>query len=434
MGLALPIMAGNFLQTLYNLTDAWFLGKVDVASLSAPSVAMPIIWFLTVFAMGFSMAGTTLIAQARGMGSDDKVNLYLGQLTFFLLLLSIVISIFGILVTDPILFLMNTPTEVSDLASVYLRIIFAGLPFMFLTVIQQAAYQGVGNGVTPLIIQSVTVGLNVIMDPIFIFGWGPIPPMGVKGAAWATLLARSIAALLALILLVRGYGGLKLKLSNMKPRRKELKLLIRVGLPTSLGQAMTALGFTVLQGVINGFGTAAIAAFGVGNRLIGLFNMPAMGISQATAALVGRHLGADDKEKARSIVHMSLTTIMVFLIPSMTVTFLFGNHFTRFFVNDPQVIALGARLFQVVSASVIFFGLFTVFGGVFQGGGYTKPYMILNIVRLWVLRLPLAWFFGYPLGMGPDGVWWAMFISNIGVFVASALIYRRGRWAQKLQL
>ncbi len=327
-------MAANFLQTLYNLTDAWFLGRLDAASLSAPAVAMPIIWFLTVFAMGFSVAGTTLISQSKGKGSPEKVNLYLGQMTFFLLILSIFIGFIGVIATNSILSLMKTPAEVAVHASVYMRIIFAGLPFMFLTIIQQASYQGVGNGMVPLLIQVVSVAINVILDPLLIFGIGPLPELGVAGAGWATLIARSIAASVSLLLLVRGFRGLKLTLSNMKPRRKELGLLIRIGLPASLGQGMTALGFTVLQGVINGFGTAVIAAFGIGNRLIGLFNMPAMGLSQATAALVGQALGGGKKDEAKHIVRLSHISVFSFLIVSMTLTFLWGNHFTRFFVNE----------------------------------------------------------------------------------------------------
>ena len=432
MKLALPIMAANFLQTLYNLTDAWFLGRLDAASLSAPAVAMPIIWFLTVFAMGFSVAGTTLISQSKGKGSPEKVNLYLGQMTSFLLILSILIGFIGVIATNSILSLMKTPAEVAVHASVYMRIIFAGLPFMFLTIIQQASYQGVGNGMVPLLIQVVSVAINVILDPLLIFGIGPLPELGVAGAGWATLIARSIAAFVSLLLLVRGFRGLKLTLSNMKPRRKELGLLIRIGLPASLGQGMTALGFTVLQGVINGFGTAVIAAFGIGNRLIGLFNMPAMGLSQATAALVGQALGGGKKDEVKRIVRLSHISVFSFLIVSMTLTFLWGNHFTRFFVNDPEVIGYGSQLFRIVSVSVIFFGLFTVFGGVFQGSGYTKAYMVLNVIRLWGVRLPLAWLLGYPLGLGPAGIWWAMFVSNITVFVAALVIYRRGAWMQAL--
>lgn len=425
-------MLANFLQTLYNLTDTWFLGRLDAASLSAPTVSMPIIWFLTVFAMGFSIAGTTLISQSKGSGSCNKVNLYLGQMTVLLMVLSVFIGFLGILITRPLLSLMKTPGDVGESASIYMRIIFAGIPFMFLTIVLQAAYRGIGNSMIPLMVQIVSITLNVALDPLLIFGLGPFRPMGVAGAAWATLTARSLAALISLILLFRGFRGLKLSLENIRPRRKEQKLLLKIGLPASLGQAMTALGFAVLQGVINGFGTPVIAAFGIGNRLIGLFNMPAMGFSQATAALVGQALGGRRIDEAKRINRLSQISIFIFLMVSMSLTFFWGNRFTGFFVKDPEVVIYGAKLFRIVSASVVFFGMFMVYGGVFQGSGYTKAFMALNIIRLWGLRLPMAWILGYPAGLGPEGIWWSMFISNIIVFSAALAIYQRGKWITAL--
>ena len=425
-------MLANFLQTLYNLTDTWFLGRLDAASLSAPTVSMPIIWFLTVFAMGFSIAGTTLISQSKGSGSCNKVNLYLGQMTVLLMVLSVFIGFLGILITRPLLSLMKTPGDVGESASIYMRIIFAGIPFMFLTIVLQAAYRGIGNSMIPLMVQIVSITLNVALDPLLIFGLGPFRPMGVAGAAWATLTARSLAALISLILLFRGFRGLKLSLENIRPRRKEQKLLLKIGLPASFGQAMTALGFTVLQGVINGFGTPVIAAFGIGNRLIGLFNMPAMGFSQATAALVGQALGGRRIDEAKRINRLSQISIFIFLMVSMSLTFFWGNRFTGFFVKDPEVVIYGAKLFRIVSASVVFFGMFMVYGGVFQGSGYTKAFMALNIIRLWGLRLPMAWILGYPAGLGPEGIWWSMFISNIIVFSAALAIYQRGKWITAL--
>ncbi|MDT8299761.1 MAG: MATE family efflux transporter, partial [Spirochaetaceae bacterium] len=368
-----------------------------------------------------------------GKGDSLRVNLYLGQMTAFLLVLSLVIGAAGIIITPGILRLMKTPSDVSVYAAPYMRIIFAGLPFMFLTVVQQFAYQGIGNGIVPLAVQGVSVLLNVILDPLFIFGLGRFPAMGVAGAAWATIIARSIAAGISMWLLVSGSRGLKLKLSAMRPKRKELGFLIRIGLPSALGQSTTALGFTVLQGVINSFGTPVIAAFGIANRLIGLFNMPAMGVGQATAALVGQSLGANRPDEAKRTVHMALISVFVFLMVTMSFSFFFGNQFTRFFVDDPEVIRYGAQLFRVVSVSVVFFGMFMVYNGVFQGAGYTKVGMILGITRLWGIRLPLALLIGRGLGFGASGIWWAMFISNLAVYLAALVMYRRETWMTALK-
>ncbi|MCK5196929.1 MAG: MATE family efflux transporter, partial [Spirochaetales bacterium] len=298
-------MLGNFLQMLYNLADSYFLGKVGKEALSAPSISMNLIFFLIIFAFGFSSAGTTLISQSSGKGDKRKTDFYLGQMTILLLIVASLISVFGIVFTDKLLHLMQVPMDTFQYTSDYLKIILAGIPFMFMSFILRSALQGIGDSVTPLIVQSVTVFLNILLDPIFIFGLGPIPAMTVRGAAYATVLARMVASVIAIVILLKGSKGIKLHFADMVPDKKAIKLLLKIGLPSSIGQGISALGFTVLQGVVNGFGTAVIAAFGIGNRLIGLFNMPAMGISQATSVLVGQNLGAKNYSNVKKIVKHS---------------------------------------------------------------------------------------------------------------------------------
>jgi Na+-driven multidrug efflux pump len=188
----------------------------------------------------------------------------------------------------------------------------------------------------------------------------------------------------------------------------------------------------VLQGVVNTFGTAVVAAFGVGNRIIGLFNMPALGFSQATTSLVGQQLGAKRKDRAVTVVKQSVVTVTVFIVVGMTLTFFFGSSFVRFFIDDPEVIQHGATMFRVISMSVVLFAMFTVAVGAFQGGGDTKPVMYLNIGRLWGLRLPVAYLLAIVLHMGPNGIWWAMFVSNLVTAVVGFAILKRGRWLHKI--
>ncbi len=432
MKIALPLMAGNLVQTLYNLTDAFFLGKLGKAELSAPTIAFPIIFFLILFGIGLSMAGTTLIAQSHGKGSRERVDFYLGQSTSILLTAALLIAGLGIVLSEPLLLLLQTPQDVFDFTRDYMLIVFAGLPFMFGFIVMQSAMQGIGRTVVPLVIQVITVGLNIILDPLFIFGLGVFPSWGVRGAATATVIARAIGSFIALYILLRGKYGMQLKFINMQPQLKSVRLFLRIGLPSSFGQAVSALGFTVLQGLVNSFGTAVIAAFGVGNRLIGLFNMPAMGISRATTSLVGQRLGAKDPEGARQVVVLSILAIQVFLLPAMTLAFFYGSSFIRFFVDDPQTMRYGAQLFRVVAPSVVFFGFFHSTIGAFQGAGDTKPVMYLNIARLWALRLPVAYGLAYVIGIGPGSIWWAMFVSNMITAVVSLYYFHSGRWLTAL--
>jgi putative MATE family efflux protein len=430
--LALPIMLNNLLQMLYNLVDAFFLGRVSAAALTAPTISFTMIFFLVVFGMAFSMAGTTLIAQSKGRGDLERANFYAGQVAALVLGLSIVISIVGLLATPTLLRVMQVPAESLEYTRVYMTIIFSGLPFMFIGFIHRAVLQGVGDSVTPLIVQVVTIGLNVILDPILIFGLGPFPRMEVAGAAIATVFSRFVGSAIALVMLTRGVRGIRIRWRNLKPDRAAFKRLAQIGFPAAIGQAVPAFGFTVLQAIVNTLGTAVVAAFGVGNRIVSLFNMPAIGFSQATTSIVGQRLGARRKDQAVTAVKQSVLTVGVFITIGMTIAFFFGSSFVRFFVDDPQVIAYGAELFRILSPSVVVFALFTVTIGAFQGGGDTKPVMVLNITRLWGIRVPLAYLLVLAFSWGPSGVWWAMFASNLITATAGFYWLSRGRWLTRI--
>lgn len=430
--LSLPIMAGYFFEMLYNLADAFFLGRLGKEALAAPAVAFPIIYFLVVFAIGFSSAGTTLISQAVGKKDDSKVDFYLGQTTTIMLVVSLIFSITGLLLANPMLKLFAVPEDTFLVARQYMTIILIGLPFMFMRLVLQAALHGIGDSVTPLYILAGAVVLNIILDPLLIFGVAFIPPLGVRGAAIATVISRFVASVIAVIILIRGKRGVQLRLFYMKPNIKSLSLFLRIGIPASVGQAVSALGFTVLQGLVNTFGSAIIAAFGVANRIFGIFHMPAMGISNAMAVLVGQSIGARQHETAWMVLKQSMITIFIFVFIGMTFTFFKGASLVRFFIDDPEVLSYGASIFRIVSMSVVVYTLFMVMIGAFQGAGDTKPIMFLSSARLWLLRLPLAFLLARTAGLGPTGIWISMVISNVFVTLGGFILISRGKWLHKL--
>jgi len=430
--LALPIMAGNFIHSLFNLVDTFFLGRVGKEALSAPAIAMPIIFFFIVFGMGFSIAGTTLIGQSKGKNDTARAEFYLGQMTVFVVLASIIISILGVSFTPVFLRVINVPADSYDYTFIYMRIIFLGVPFMYISFIFQAALRGIGDSMTPMVIQIVAVLLNILLDPLLIFGLGFFPRLEVAGAAIATVLSRFAASVFAIVLLVRGRRGIRLQVQNLKPDRNALGLFVKIGFPASLGQAVSALGFTVLQGIVNGFGSSVVAAFGIGNRVINMFNMPGMGLSQAAAVLTAQNLGRKDYTGAKKAVTLAMRSIFIFITAGMFYTTVWGKHLIRLFIADPEVLVIGTRMFRIFGPSVIFFSLFTIINGAFQGGGDTKPVMIMNVMRLWVFRVPLAWFLAHFLELGYNGIWYAMAASNICIAVISYLLYRKERWMYKI--
>ncbi len=432
--LALPIMGGNLLQSFYNLVDAFFLGRLGPHQLSAPGIIFPILFFLIVFASGFGMAGTTLISQSWGRGEQDKVNFYLGQTFSILMVTAICVTIVGMIFADFFLNLLRVPPEIYPYASIYLKIIFLGMPFMFVDSVFRSALQGSGDTRTPLYVQIVTIIINIFLDWVFIFGVGPIPAMGVAGAAWATVISRCIAAIIDMAILLWFHPRLRLSKKYLKLSPAVAKTYIRIGIPVAIGQGISTLGFAFIQGLVNIFGASAAAAFTVGNRITGLFNMPSMGLSQAAAVLVGKALGSKKPIQAERVIRTAVISSGIFIALSMLIVFFYGSVFMRIFTDDPQVIEHGVMLFKILAPSIVFFNIFTVINGAFQGGGDTAPVMILNIARLWGVRVPAAWLFSVYLGWGLSGIYWGMFLSNILVFIAALAIYSTGRWKHQLDM
>ena len=430
--IAFPMMLGSAIETVYNLTDAFFLGRLGTAEIGAPSIAFSIVFFLTIFGSGLAGAGTTLIAQSKGKRDADRMNHYLNQMASLLFVASMALTALGTLSAGPLLRLLNTPAEVYGFAFTYLRIVFLGIPFSFAYFALHSSFTAVGDAATPVKVHLLAGGLNAALDPMLIFGFGPFPAMGVAGAAIATVFSQGVGAALAIAVLSRGKSGLRLSRRSMVPEAKSWGLLLGIGLPASIGQGLSAFGFTVLQGVVNTFGTSAIAAFGVGNRLMNMFDIPVHGIAAATTSLVGRALGARDEHMAGRVVRSSLAMVVMFEVPLLALSVIYGGDLVRLFVADAEAIRLGDIMFKVVSPSLLMFGLYFALSGAFQGAGDTKVIMVLSVFRLWVVRVPLAYALAYRTSFGPLSIWIAMFVSNFLTAATGFVYFKLGRWKRAL--
>ena len=429
--IALPIMAANLLQSLYNLADTYFLGSLGAEAVSAPSITSNISSFLIVFGMGFSLAGTTMIGQIYGRTKEKGpiIDKLASQVFIINVSLSIAIAIIGVAITKPLCHLMGVPEGITfDYTSEYMALTFIGMPFMFIDQILRSTMQGLGDTVTPLIIQTITVGLNFILDPIFIF----VFDLEVAGAAYATNIARFISAFVSVIILFSGKKGVKVSLKDMRPDKAILSRIFKIGFPSAVGQAISNLGFAVIQGVTNSFGPAVIAAFGIGNKITNFFTMPAMGISQGVQVLASRKLGAGNEKEASKVVTTALIAIGIFITIGMVLCMVEGEFVMRFFVDDDEVIFYGQQFFNVITFSVIVFGLYTVLTGAFNAGGKTKYTMWANILRLWGVIVP----FGYilPIFFGTYGLWFSMFASNVIAFLFIIVPFVKGKWKNRLDI
>jgi putative MATE family efflux protein len=429
---AWPVMLSFLLHTLYNLADAFWLGKLGKTALVAPTITMNVFFIALSLAVGLGSGGTTLVAQYRGAGRPRQMERAAGQTLVLLTVAGIALALIGLAGSVPLLKLLQTPSDAFAQTLIYVRWILVGLPFMFVFFVYQGIFMGMGDTVGPLQINLITAILNVVLDPLLIFGVGPFPELGVAGAALATCLSRAVAAGIGLHRLWRGDRGFQLHLSDLRWDGRIARRILKIGVPMSLGQVGTALGFTLLIGIVNTFGSAVTAAFGIGHRIIHLTLVPVFGFSQANATAVGQNLGADQPERAERSVRTAALLIGCILLPLTTVMFFFGATISRVFVNDPQVIAYGRSLFQITSYSVFAFGFVMVLLGSFQGAGHTVPVMVLNMSRLWLLRIPAAYLLAVVAGLGPAGLFWAMFLSNTVTALAAGIWFSTGTWKRKV--
>ncbi|MBD3370639.1 MATE family efflux transporter [Candidatus Fermentibacteria bacterium] len=425
---AWPLMLSSLLQTLYNLADTYWLGKLGRTALVAPTVTMNVVFVAMSLGMGLSVGGTALVSQYRGAGNLRMMRRSGGQTMMLMEMGAVLISVTAIVLARPVLGLLGTPADSFAYTLSYFRIIAAGLPFMFGFFAYRAIFTGIGHTVRPLRVNLIAVLVNVILDPVLIFGLGPFPRMEVAGAALATCIARALATALGLADMFSIRGGFGLKARHLVPHGPTIAKVFRVGLPVGLGRSGTSLGFTVLIGIVNSFGSAVTAAFGIANRIVHMAVIPGHGLAQATGASVGQNLGAGATQRASRTVRLALGMILSFFLPATILMFLFGADISKIFIDDPQVISHGREVFRFVSPSVLVFGVFMVLTGAFQGSGHTLPVMVLNMSRLWLVRLPGALLFARALGMGPSGIWLAMLVSNTVTAAAAAVWFSRGTW------
>ena len=428
MVLSLPIMLNNFIHTIYNLTDTFFVSKIPGNAVAGVQFVWPLIFLISSFGMGMAVATSSIIAQYIGAHQQEKARQTAGQSISFLFVLSLVFGVLGFLTAPSVIRWMGGTGELYKNAYAYLSIMFLGMPTTFLMNAYNAIKQGQGDTISPLIIGTLSVLMNVILDPIFIF----VLDMGVEGAAIATVISTGVFALYGVLTTFSKKQSLKLEFKDLFFDKDILGKIVSIGLPSSTGQATTAFGFTILNVFLVSFGEVTLTAFAVGNRISSLIMMPAMGIGSALATVVGQNLGADNIARAKLAVRSSVRLSTVFLVVGGLLMLPFSENIVAAFSGDPEVVASGTEYLNMIIYSIPLMGFFQILVGVFQGSGHTLSAMVLMMGRLWALRIPMVYALSNLDGFGPSSIWYAMIVSNLIICMVGFGIYMTGRWQHKI--
>lgn len=430
-----PMFVGNALQALYNAVDSFWVGRyIGAEALGAVSVSFPILFAMVALVTGLTMASTTLVAQYRGARQDEMVRRTVANSLVLIVVLGFISTVIGMRYSESLLKLVQTPQEIFEAAEAYMRISFLGIVPTFLYGVLSSVLRGLGDSQTPLRFLVYATIVNIILDPLLIIGVGPIPAMGVRGAAWATLVAQLISAVMAFVYTARHTGLISRKLSEYRLVGHLVVKLVTVGIPAALQSVVVSFSAVVVSVLVNSLGATVVAAFGAASRLDQFAFLPSMSISLAVGALVGQNLGAGKFERVKDIVRFSSIlsaaitgVITVIAIASPTILI-------RFFTDDPAVLEEGARYLRIVGFNYVPMALMFTLTGVMRGAGDTMPSLLISFLSLWVVRLPLAWWLTYGLGMGAAGVWWSIVISTTLALLLNYWYYRTGNWKRRVAI
>jgi len=434
-----PIMISSLFQTLYNLIDTFWIGRLPgdegVDSVGAMALSWPLVFVMISLGMGLGIAALAMVSQHTGAQNYEEANRDAGQLYFILIVLSIVLGIVGFILTEPMLNLISGGSDLVHYGTQYLSVIFLGLPFLMLFFAFSFILRAWGDTVTPMILMALSVGINVILDPILIFGWVGFPHLGIQGAAIATITARGIGTIISLYLLFSGKVGIELKLSYLKPKLDKIRKFFKIGIPATAARLGDSLGFVILMGLLTSLPNHenVLAAYGVGSRVINITFVILGGLGMAISTVVGQSLGADKTKRAENATKKGVTIMVILMALISLFLFLVRYQIIGIFVPGKEnVIRIGANFLAILAVGGPFFAIFNGISGALNGSGHTKQQMVISLARLWVLRLPLVYVFAFILGWYSWGAWWGMVVSNIVSAGTALFIYKMGWWKKKI--
>ncbi len=437
--LAWPLMISSLLHYMYNMADTFWVGHLptveNASAVAGLQIAGPVIFFLVAFAFGFNSGGLALVSQYMGAHRKDEANTAAAQTLSLSMVFGFIVMIAGVIFSPVLLRLLTSDPDVARAGTIYTRIIFIGMPFEFVAAAYAQVMAAYGDTITPMLVNTVTVVANIVLDPFMIFGWGPFARMTVAGAAWATIICQALAAVISLAVLFRGRRGFRVGPRDLLPDWQWYRRILRIGLPSSIGTSGTSFGFLVLTGIIGRLpnATIALSAYGIGDRFINICFIAIDGLSLAISTMVGHALGGDLRKRANSVVWTGTTLMFALLLGEGVVLWILAPWLFRAFIpSQPAIISEGILFMMIFLPSMPFFGVVSGVQAAFQGAGHNTPPMIMQLVRLWGLRVPLSWLFGYALHMGSRGVWIGMLVSNILAAILAVIFLATIDWHRKV--
>lgn len=429
--LAIPMVLEMSMEAVFAVVDIAFVSRLGTNAVAAVGITEALITVLYAIAIGLGMGVTAMVSRRIGEKDPDAAAQVTGQSIWIGAALSLVIGVSGAWYAADLLRLMGAAPDVVAVGQGFTAVLLGGSASILFLFLLNAAFRGAGDA--PVALRSLTLanGLNIILDPCLIFGWGPFPELGVTGAAIATTIGRGIGVLYLAWYLIASKGRLRFRLVHLRLRLRVIRRLLSISIG-GVGQFLigTASWIALIR-IVAMYGSSPIAAFTIALRMVEFALLPAWGLGNAAATLVGQNLGANLPDRAEAFVWRGARYNLVFMTTSGLLLMAFAPQVIGLFSQDAEILYYGTACLRIMGLGYPLWAYGMIVVQAMNGAGDTRTPTVLNFVCFWLIELPLAWTLAVTVGWGPVGAFWSTVIAELALTILGVSIFRRGKW--KLQ-
>jgi len=429
--LAIPMMLEMAMESVFAIVDIAFVSRLGTDAVAAVGITEALITVLYATAIGFGMAVTAMVSRRIGEKNPGEAARVTGQAILTSAVLSVAIGVLGVIFAEDMLSLMGASESVIEQGIGFTSVMLGGSASILYLFVLNAAFRGAGDATVALRSLWLANGINIVLDPCLIFGLGPFPELGVTGAAVATTIGRGIGVAYQLWYLLGMKGRLALHARHLRFDPTVTLRLLRISAGGVAQFLIATASWIVLMRIVAIYGSAAIAAYTIALRMIEFVYLPAWGLGNAAATLVGQNLGAGKPERAEASAWRATKYNAVFMTSIGLVIVVLAPSITGLFSSDPDVLRWGESCLRILGIGFPMYAVGEILVQAFNGAGDTYTPSILNLLCFWLLQIPLAWWLARGVDLGPNGVFWAIVIAETAVTILGVIVFRRGKWKQQ---
>jgi putative MATE family efflux protein len=430
--MGLPSVLGFLSGNIYDLVNMFWLARLGASQVAAVTIFSTFYWVMSSSNQIVGTGSVSVISRRYGEKDYDQAEAAIKETVLLKLVLGIIFGALGYMMAELGMKLLGGQNEVIGLGVQYGKILCFGMALSMSSYTVYTSLRGVGDPNKAMIIMIGGAALNMVLDPLLIFGWLGFPKMGIRGAAIASVIGYSSTFIAGMVIFYGGFTNVRLHLKGKAPMRlSRMWQMLKIGIPSGINSISFALSRSVIMALVAVFGTNVIAIYGVGNRVAGLGVTIVVGMGLGLSALIGHNLGANKLERAWKTSNQSITLVAGVMAILGIASAVFATTIIRIFFQDPTVLSLGVTFLRIQALAFPLFGIIIMIEHIFAGAGDTMPPMVVGIFTAWVLEIPLILFMTKVMHLNQNGVWWAIVMAN---FIGTVIIwkwFRLGKWIHK---